>query len=206
MCNEHVFDVYVLCIFLRHRSSVSQKTSAQSGGGGSLWWRNSVHRSSRTQRAAAVVYGAGLGAGPQDSSSAQVMWSLFISFTCVIRQSFRHQSAIFFIPQTPEDTHQTAVLRGRCQHVCEGMCRIYRPWSEIDSGDQTGKLWVDLFWLDDFNVVYVYVWGKAEQHIVCLWFFDTLLMNLCSFRLLNGIRCLAASTQKWNQHFWSACF
>lgn len=77
------------CIFLRHRSSVSQKTSAQSGCGGSFWWRNSVHRSGRTQRAAAVLYGAGVGAGPQDSSSAQVTcWSHLSSSDSHLSSSF----------------------------------------------------------------------------------------------------------------------
>lgn len=59
-------------VFSLIRPSVSQKSSARSGCGGSLWRRDFGHGSGGTQRAAAVLHWAGLGARPQDPSPAQV--------------------------------------------------------------------------------------------------------------------------------------
>ncbi len=62
-------------VFSFIRPSVSQEPAAHAGSPGWLWRRGFVHGPRRTQRTAAVLHGAGLGAGPQDAAPAPVSFS-----------------------------------------------------------------------------------------------------------------------------------
>lgn len=118
------------------RPSVSQKPSARSGCGGSLRRRDSGHGSGGTHGAAAVLHGAGLGAGPQDPPPAQVCSCSDRSRS--VRPSVTQCPSL--PSQAPEDSHQTTVLRRRLRLVCERECGIHRPRPEISAGGQAGQI------------------------------------------------------------------